>query len=103
MDFPELTPLLVQSWIKIQMEKYGDEYLLFETLYWVLKEVSCVIIPRNRDWFQAALPQFVRVWETIEYERIHGYEHRMPKKRETRSSKPNNTLLQSLLIVKEPT
>ena len=99
MDFPELTPLLVQSWIKIQMEKYGDEYLLFETLYWVLKEVSCVIIPRNRDWFQAALPQFVRVWETIEYERIHGYEHRMPKKRETRSSKPNQSLLVSLLDI----
>ena len=97
LDFPEINPVLVQSWISVQMEKYGEEYLLFETLYWVLKEVSCVIIPRNRDWFQAALPQFTQVWDTIEHERIHGYEHRMPKKRETRSSKPNQALLVSLL------
>ena len=97
LDFPELHPVLVQSWIKVQMETYGNEYLLFETLYWVLKEVSCVIIPRNREWFQAALPQFIRIWETIEYERIHGYEHRMPKKRDTRSSRPNQALLVSLL------
>lgn len=96
-DFPEINPMLVQSWINVQMEKYGEEYLLFETLYWVLKEVSCVIIPRNRDWFQAALPQFTQVWDTIEHERIHGYEHRMPKKRETRSSKPNQALLVSLI------
>ena len=97
LDFPEINSGLVQSWINVQMEKYGEEYLLFETLYWVLKEVSCVIIPRNRDWFQAALPQFTQVWDTIEHERIHGYEHRMPKKRETRSSKPNQALLVSLL------
>ena len=97
LDFPEINPVLVQSWISVQMEKYGEEYLLFETLYWVLKEVSCVIIPRNRDWFQAALPQFTQVWDTIVHERIHGYEHRMPKKRETRSSKPNQALLVSLL------
>jgi len=98
-DFPEINPVLVQSWVCVQMEKYGDEYLLFETLYWVLKEVSCVIIPRNRDWFQSALPKFTLVWDTIEHERIHGYEHRMPKKRETRSSKPNQSLLVSLLDI----
>ena len=97
LDFPEITPQIVQSWTNIQMSVYGDEYLLFETLYWVLKHVSCVIIPRNRDWFQAALPKFKQLWDTVEYERIHGYEHRMPKKRETRSSKPNQALLVSLL------
>jgi putative phage-type endonuclease len=96
LDFPDITPQMVQSWINIQMSIYGEEYLLFETLYWILKQVSCVIIPRNRDWFQAALPKFKQLWDTVEYERIHGYEHRMPKKRETRSSRPNQALLVSL-------
>ena len=97
LEISEITPQIVQSWTNIQMSIYGEEYLLFETLYWVLKQVSCVIIPRNRDWFQAALPKFKQLWDTVEYERIHGYGHRMPKKRETRSSKPNQALLVSLL------
>jgi putative phage-type endonuclease len=97
LDFPEITPQIVQSWTNIQMSIYGEEYLLFETLHWVLKNISCVIIPRNRDWFQEALPKFKQLWDTVEYERIHGYEHRMPKKRETRSSRPNQALLVSLL------
>jgi hypothetical protein len=63
------------------MAAYADEYHLFETLYWRLQHVSCVIIPRNRAWFQTALPYFAELWATVEHDRVHGYEHRLPKKR----------------------
>jgi hypothetical protein len=39
------------------------------------------VIPRNRQWFAAAVPHILDVWETIEKERVSGYEHRNSKKR----------------------
>ena len=36
---------------------------------------------RNKKWFTAVLPQFQKIWETILYERIHGFAHRKAKKR----------------------
>lgn len=74
-------PGAVEAWTRSQMAAYADEYHLFETLYWRLQHVSCVIIPRNRAWFQAALPYFAELWATVEHDRVHGYEHRLPKKR----------------------
>jgi putative phage-type endonuclease len=85
----------VEQWTRAQIVEYGSEYHLFETLYWYLNEYSCVIVPRNQEWFQSAFPSFVRVWETVVNERIHGYEHRLPKKRETRRS---TTAPQALLV-----
>jgi hypothetical protein len=35
-----------------------------------------VLVPRNRPWFETALPVFAKAWETIQFERVHGYEHR---------------------------
>ena len=55
--------------------------VLFHTLYWYLDEYSCVLIPRNRSWFKAALPKIQSVWNTIVKERMDGYEHRAPKKK----------------------
>lgn len=40
-------------------------------IYWYLDEYSCVMVRRNRTWFQNALPQFARVWTIIEEERKH--------------------------------
>ena len=50
-------------------------------IYWCLDEHSCVLVPRNKIWFDNALPQFKKTWETILYEREHGYDHRKAKKR----------------------
>ena len=55
--------------------------VLFRTLYWYLDEYSCVLVPRNRFWFEAALPKIKSVWDTIVKERTDGYEHRAPKKK----------------------
>jgi hypothetical protein len=50
-------------------------------IYWRLEEVSCVLIQRNKVWFECVLPEFREVWSVIEKERIEGFEHRKPKKR----------------------
>lgn len=86
----------VEQWTRTHVEEHAGEYCLFETLYWYLNEYSCIIVPRNREWFQTALPYFKLVWDTVVSERVHGYEHRLPKKRETRRpATATSSLLQS--------
>jgi putative phage-type endonuclease len=72
----------ILKWIeetRLEMREQG--YVLFSTIYWYLQEYSCVVIPRNQKWFDAALPKIKNVWETILIERQSGYEHRATKKR----------------------
>jgi len=40
------------------------------------------LVVRNKPWFQTVVPLFRGVWDTILKERVSGYEHRKPKKRE---------------------
>jgi putative phage-type endonuclease len=58
------------------------------TIYWRLDEYSCVLVHRNRMWFEEAINVLERVWRTIEHERETGYEHRAPMKRKI---PPSNT------------
>jgi len=56
------------------------------TIYWYLDEYSCVLVRRNRLWFEEAVKVLSRVWATIEEERQTGYEHRAPAKRRAASA-----------------
>ena len=51
------------------------------TIYWYLDEYSCVLVRRNRLWFEEAVNVLQNVWATIEEERQTGYEHRAPKRK----------------------
>jgi len=52
------------------------------TIYWKLAKVSCVLVERNRAWFNAKLPEIARVWGIIVEERETGkWTERLPKKR----------------------
>jgi len=53
------------------------------TIYWYLDEYSCVLVHRNRLWFEEAVKVLAGVWATIEKERETGYGHRAPMKRRT--------------------
>jgi hypothetical protein len=53
-----------------------------KNIYWKLDVYSCILVKRQREWFQAAVPAFVSIWETILRERENGeYVKRAPKKR----------------------
>ncbi len=52
-----------------------------KNIYWYLDELSCVLVLRNKFWFQHAVPILDEVWKTITYEKIHGYQHRSPHKK----------------------
>jgi hypothetical protein len=51
--------------------------------------MSCVLIQRNKTWFQTNIGQIENVWRIIEQERVSGYEHRAPKKREKKEVPSN--------------
>ena len=72
----EFSKAAVDAWILEKRNEYREDFVLFRTIYWYLDEISCVLVPRNRPWFETALPVFAKAWETIQFERVHGYEHR---------------------------
>jgi len=52
-----------------------------KNIYWRLEEVSCVLVLRNRKWFQDNIGQLENVWNTIVKERETGFAHRAPMRR----------------------
>ena len=67
------------------LHKYESEpfnYTFMKFIYWKLEKISCVLVLRSRDWFKNNVGQLEKVWKTIEQERVTGYEHRAPIKRE---------------------
>lgn len=71
----------VNEWIFNISNEINDEWILYETQYWYLDEFSCVLVRRNKKWFEFALPKIKETWDIIVKERMEGYEHRAPKKR----------------------
>lgn len=52
-----------------------------KNIYWKLEIISCVLVLRNKLWFKSAIQKIGDVWNTIEKEKVSGYQHRAPKKR----------------------
>ena len=71
----------IEQWIETTRRKMRRSWSLYAPIYWYLDQFSCVLVHRNRSWFQKATPKIRDTWDTIVHERVHGYEHRAPKKR----------------------
>lgn len=72
-----------EQWEQETMDKYSDDPNLtwIKNCYWKLEVMSCVLVARNKQWFNDSIGQLEKVWRIIEQERITGCEHRAPKKR----------------------
>lgn len=87
------TPDDVSKWEETVIHKYEAapyNYTFMKFIYWKLEKLSCVLVLRNKDWFKNNVGQIEKVWKIIEEERVKGYEHRAPVKREKKeqASKP---------------
>ena len=72
----------VTEWINSTKTEMLDQgYCILAKIYWYLDEIAISIVLRNSTWFQSVLPVIKETWETIEKERVTGYEHRAAKKR----------------------
>ena len=71
-----------ENWYETIFKKNEEKnYIWITTSYWRLDDISCVLVPRNKKWFNYALPQFRSLWDIIKKERVSGSEHRAPKRK----------------------
>ena len=61
-------------------------FIYVKSIYWKLEILSCVLVLRNRNWFENNIKSLEKVWHTIEHERMTGFEHRAPNKKHKRET-----------------
>ena len=91
---PQLT-----EWEETMMQKH-DNNVWVKNIYWRLDELSCVLVLRNTFWFQHAIPILNDVWKTIEWEKVHGYQHRSPNKKMKvgHNNEPNQLIVKKCYV-----
>jgi putative phage-type endonuclease len=89
MDFDEFE----SEWEQEQREIYKNLGISWiKNIYWRLEEVSCVLVLRNRKWFQDNIETLADLWDTILKERNTGCAHRAPNKRAKREQPIEETV-----------
>jgi putative phage-type endonuclease len=81
-----------EAWFNDAMER-NQAHMWMKTIHWRLEKMSCVLVLRNKLWFQHAIQVLDDLWKTIIKERNNpqGYEHRAPKRRIAASPPTNAT------------
>jgi len=87
----------VNLWIDSQKTALKETYILFKRIYWYCEAYSCVLVKRNRHWFDMMVPKVKEIWDIIERERVEGFEHRLPKKRVPAADKKKSCLIDAAL------
>ena len=79
-EYPEigLSKEKFQKWEEEIMIK-NNNLTWNKNIYWKLDVYICVLVLRNKKWFEIAAQKLGDVWKIIEKERLSGYEHRAPK------------------------
>lgn len=102
----------INAWEEEIVDKYqnntnqNEKMVWIKNIYWKLEKLSCVLVLRNKKWFQDNVGQIQKIWKIIEEERVTGYEHRAPirkiKKEKDNVEKPfindNGCLLLSKIV-----
>jgi len=81
-----------ETWFNEAMERNKDN-MWMKTINWRLEKMSCVLVLRNKLWFEHAIKVLDNLWQTVIKERNNpeGYEHRAPKRRVATSTTPSTT------------
>ena len=87
----------LEQWETEMMEK--TELTWIQNYYWKLEIISCVLVPRNKRWFEKNVQDLQEVWNTILYERETGYEHRGPTKRTKTNTIQQAEVFESVCLI----
>ena len=72
----------ITQWEEETLDKFEALGMTWiKNCYWKLEKLSCVLITRNKKWFNDNINAIADIWNIIERERVTGYEHRAPVKR----------------------
>jgi len=72
-----------------QSPEHNFNYNWIKNIYWKLDQFSCVLVLRNKEWFARSIGKLKEVWNIIEKERVTGYAHRAPNKRDKKEKHTN--------------
>lgn len=72
--------------IDIHQNNTEFKYVYMKTIYWKLEHVSCVLVCRNEQWFKNNVKALHTLWSIVETERVSGYEHRAPNRRQKKDT-----------------
>lgn len=92
---------IIDLWIDAKQIEYNQSHVLIKKYYYYLDESSCVLVKRNRKWFNSAIPIIEDTWNTILMERETGYEHRGTKSRKKliiEKGENNNKIIHNLAV-----
>jgi len=82
----------INAWEEEMIDKYQSaehNMMWIKSIYWKLEKLSCVLVLRNKQWFEQHIGQLENIWKIIEKERVTGYEHRAPNKRVKKDGSSN--------------
>ena len=88
-----------EAWEEVQFveqEKLANTWI--KNTYWKLEEISCILVLRNKKWFQDNIGEMEELWKIVEKERVQGYSHRVPVKRVKPVAFETNQLQSGCLI-----
>ena len=89
----------INEWTEEELKKYEDEpyrYMYVKIIYWKLEKISCVLVCRNKEWFNMNVEEIEEFWRLIEYERVNGYEHRQPNRKVVNTNINNNIIINKI-------
>lgn len=80
-----------QVWEAEMIELYENDKNMtwIKNNYWKLQQVSCILVKRDRPWFESHISELSSLWDIVETERASGYEHRAPKSRAKQTPQSN--------------
>lgn len=87
----KLTEEALEKWEEETMEKYND-LVWVKNIYWKLEDISCVLVLRNKEWFKQAIPVLNDTWNIIKREKIEGFTHRAPTKKNVKRNNKEETI-----------
>jgi putative phage-type endonuclease len=74
----------VNEWQEQMIDLYQSNeynYVWIKDYYWKLDIVSCVLVCRNKQWFNDNINELADIWSIIVSERVSGFEHRAPNRK----------------------
>jgi len=87
----------LENWVNNTIENNSLQWI--RTIYWRIDIFSCVLVCRNNMWFKTAIHKINDIWDIIQKEKIQGYEHRAPIKRNKSNDNPFEN--KCLIVIKE--
>ena len=90
-----------EKWSNKMFEKHQNVTWL-KNIYWYMKEYSCVVVERNRSWFEHAIHLIEDTWKQIEETRRNGVGKAKPVSTRPKTRSRSNSTIEDYHLAVPP-